>query len=190
MPDEIQMTIDAVREIANRTMGQMKGRAERSSRTFANMSLPASAFGGWSEAVELGRHHEAAQDVFLRTLEGVIADLETFEQNLRDTAESSERADEEVEAALLALGRGYQQRTFRSEQNYTESVEVHTGRSGVAAGQLEAEAVATQALADEHQVEPGTQGVRPDDTADPELTAEDEHTPAESPGSVPGPRTF
>jgi hypothetical protein len=178
MAGEIEMTIDAVRAIANRTMGTMKGKAEQSSRTFGDVDLPASAFGGWEQAKALGRHHEGAHDVFRRTLEGVVADLQTFQQNLRDTADSSERRDEEVEESLLALGRGYQHRTFESQRNYSETVAEQTGVDGVEAtdlaeadgfdGDADApEATVRQDADDAHVTEDpsGTAPVSPDGTA-------------------------
>ncbi len=143
--NEIEMTIEAVRSIANSTMEQLRGKAEGSTRTLGNVRLPASAFGGWPRAQALGRHHESAHDVFVRTLEGVIADLEAFAQNLRDTADSTERRDEEVEADLVALGRGYSERTFQSRANYSAAVEEHSGRAGVDAGTLAEEAAAIEA---------------------------------------------
>ncbi len=146
MSGEIEMTIDAVREIANRTMGTMKGKAQASSRVFGDVDLPPSAFGGWQEGQALGRHHQAAHEVFKKTIEGVIADLEEFAQNLRDTADSSERRDEDVEALLLALGRGYRDRTFRSQESYTEAVEAESGRKGIDADVLAAEAAEDESV--------------------------------------------
>lgn len=134
---EIEMTIDAVREIANRTMETLKQQAHASSRVFGDVRLGPDAFGGWAKGHALGRHHEAAHEVFMKTLEGVVADLEEFAQNLRDTADSSERRDEEVEASLLALGKGYRHRSFRSQQNYSATVEALTGAAGVDAADLE-----------------------------------------------------
>jgi hypothetical protein len=142
---DIEMTIDAVREIANRTMETLKQQAQASARRFGDVELPPSAFGGWQQGVALGRHHQGAHDVFMKTIEGVVADLEEFAQKLRDTADSSEKRDQEVEAALLALGRGYRDRTFRSDRNYTATVEAQSGRKGVDAEVLAAEAAAAEA---------------------------------------------
>lgn len=133
---EFEMTIDAVREIATRTMGTLTQQADSSTRVFGDVELPPSAFGGWPAAAGLGRHHQAAHEVFRRTLEGVVADLEEFAQNLRDTADSSERRDEEVQAALVALGKGYRHRSFKSQESYSATVEALTGVAGVDAATL------------------------------------------------------
>ncbi len=163
MSGEFEMTIEAVREIANRTMGTMKSKAQASSRVFGDVDLPPAAFGGWQQGVALGRHHQGAHEVFMKTLEGVLADLEEFEQNLRDTADSSERRDEDVEASLLALGRGYRDRRFRSQERYTEAVEAESGRKGIAADELAAEAAATEAAAsDAFSGSAGDPGATPD----------------------------
>ncbi len=181
MAGEIEMTIEAVRAIANRTMGTMKSKAEQSSRTFGDVELPPSAFGGWTQAKALGRHHEGAHDVFMRTLAGVVADLETFQQNLRDTADSTERRDEEVEASLLALGKGYQHRTFESQRNYAETVAEQTGVAGVdaadlaAADELEGDAAAVTA----------DQGIAPDGSAD-DAAAPGPHDGEGRPAAGPG----
>lgn len=152
---EIEMTIDAVRQIANRTMGAMQQQAQSSSRVLGDVDLPASAFGGWPQGVALGHHHRAAHEVFAKTLEGVLADLEEFAQNLRDTADSSERSDEEVQASLLALGKGYRDHTFRSQRNYSTTVEALSGRKGVDAADLAAAAAEREAvLAEAGDVEP------------------------------------
>lgn len=133
---EIEMTVEAVREIANRTMGALQQQAQSSTRRFGDVDLPVSAFGGWHQAQALGKHHRAAHEVFTRTLEGVLTDLEEFAQNLRDTADSSERRDEEVQASLVALGKGYRDRVFRSQRNYTETVHELSGLAGVDAADL------------------------------------------------------
>lgn len=152
---EIEMTIDAVRDIANRTMGALKQQAEGSSRAFGDVDLPPAAFGGWNQAIALGRHHRAAHEVFMKTLEGVLADLEEFAQNLRDTADSSERRDEEVQASLLAMSKGYRERIFRSQQNYTATVEALSGVEGVQSGDLAADVGEQQADVVGEGSEPG-----------------------------------
>jgi hypothetical protein len=144
MSYDIEMTIEAVRDIANRTVESMRTRAESTTRSFGDVQLPPAAFGGWAEARALGRHHQGAHEVFVSTLQGVVADLEAFAQNLRDSAASTEQRDEEVEALLVSIGR-YQERTLRSRQNYTASVAAVTGQEGVEAGELAAQAEAEAA---------------------------------------------
>lgn len=139
MAFDIEMTIDALRDIANRTMGSMKDQAQGTARQFGNINLPPGAFGGWEEGRRLGRHHQGAHEVFASTLEGVIADLEQFARNLRETADATEQREEAVEEGLLALGRGYRERTFVSDKTYTDTVLAVTGET-VAPGELAVEA--------------------------------------------------
>jgi hypothetical protein len=116
--NEIEMTIAEIRRIADETMASMQSTAESETRSFSNLKVPVSAFGGTPQGKTLGRQHEAAHEVFVQTIEGVIADLREFQRNLRACADSHEDTDEAAKAALTALGRSYARHTYRSAYNY------------------------------------------------------------------------
>lgn len=124
---QIEMTIQAVKDIANQTMGELETRASDSRTKFQALDLPARAFGEVPLGLALARHHDAAHQVFLETINGVVKDLEDFAQKLRDTASSNEARDEEVETALVALGNRYQDHNFQADENYDRTVVAQGG---------------------------------------------------------------
>lgn len=58
--------------------GLDRGAAAITGSDFADIRLPATAFGGSARASELGHHHDRAHQVITETLEGVVADLRDF----------------------------------------------------------------------------------------------------------------
>jgi hypothetical protein len=115
---EIEMTISEIREIATRTMSELQGQAENTRTPFGNLALPPGAFGEVPLGQALGRQHQAAHDVFVQTIDGIVADLRDFQQRLLQSAESQESTDDAAQAALVSLGQGYADHTFRSTESY------------------------------------------------------------------------
>lgn len=172
---QFEMTADAVRDIANRAMESTRSRTERKAHDFGDIDLPPAAFGGWPEGRRLGRHHDGAHQVLLETINGVVADLEEFAANLRATADSAEAQDEQVEAALVSLGRRYRDHTFHSDANYTDKVEQVSGEENIrpgGAGDQTAETEARGADLDQADGQPAATGVAPADAATADPTAE------------------
>lgn len=114
--DEVTMVIDEVREIANRTMHALATDADQDRAAFAQAPTDPAMFGEAPLARALGRHHRAAHQVFVDTLQGVLEDLESFRDNLKACADTQEATDESVQAGLLALGRRYDHRAFASDR--------------------------------------------------------------------------
>jgi hypothetical protein len=123
---QIQITIEAIRKIARDNMAQMRDNASERSSDFVGLNLPPSAFSEVPVAQAVGRQHQAAQEVFARTIEGVIADLETFAANLEASCAAHEAADEQSAIDAQRAGQGaltnvsasmgdYQ---YRSDENF------------------------------------------------------------------------
>jgi hypothetical protein len=125
--DQIRMTIDALKDIAHSRLPGLQSDAGTTRDRFRNLQLPAAAFSDFPEAQAVGRQHEGAHEVFVDTINGVIADLADFEQRLRDSVASAEVTDEQVEAAMAALGNRFSRpgHTFVSERGYQRSNQAH-----------------------------------------------------------------
>lgn len=123
---QIQMTIDELRSIADSKLPGLTLDAGGTRDRFRNLHLGAEAFSDFPEAQVVARQHEGAHAVFVDTISGVIADLEDLGHRLRDSVASAEATDEEVEASLVALGhrlsRGHE---FASQESYRESNHAH-----------------------------------------------------------------
>ncbi len=181
---QFEMTADAVRDIANRAMESTRSRTERKAHDFGDIDLPPAAFGGWPEGRRLGRHHDGAHQVLLETINGVVADLEEFAANLRATADTAEAQDEQVEAALVSLGRRYREHTFHSDANYTDKVGQVSGQENVRPGEA-ADQGADVRGADPGQADgqPAASGIAPAEAAETGVAPVDATTgdPAEKP---------
>lgn len=140
--DHIQMTIDELKNIANSKMPGIQDDASRSRDKFRNMALSAGAFSEFPAAQALERQHEGVHEVFIDTINGVIADLESFQQKLRESVGSAEATDEQVEASLVALGRrlSSNEHVYRSEHDYTRSNKEHYDDLTAQTGTADAEA--------------------------------------------------
>src|SRR5262245_516181 len=123
---QIQMTIDALRTIADSKLPGLKDDASHSRDRFRNLHLGDGAFSDFPEAQVVARQYTGTHEVFVDTISGVIADLQDFEQRLRDSVASAEATDEQVEASLVALGQrlshGY---TFAADKSYRASNRAH-----------------------------------------------------------------
>jgi hypothetical protein len=123
---QIQITIEAIRKIARDNMAQMRDNATERSSDFVGLSLPPSAFSEVPIAQSVGRQHQAAQEVFARTIEGVIADLEAFAANLEASCAAHEAADEQSamdaqragQGALTNVSASMSDYRYRSDENF------------------------------------------------------------------------
>jgi len=124
--EQIHMTIDELRSIADSKLPGLKDDAGRSRDQFRNLHLGDGAFSDFPEAQAVARQHTGAHEVFVDTINGVIADLEDFEQRLRESVANAEATDEQVEASMVALGKrlshGY---NFASDKSYMASNRAH-----------------------------------------------------------------
>lgn len=134
----VQMLLDEIVAIAKDTMGSMHADASNQTTRFRNGNLPAGAFNGLEQGVEFHAQEQAAQAVFVSTIEKVLAELETFGQTLIDNVESARKVDEanatgfgamtpDQQAAATALSQTNEQygedHTYASEEAYQEGLD-------------------------------------------------------------------
>ena len=122
---QVTMVIDEVRRIANHTMQQLSTDAHDGKSSFADVDTALGQFGDVPKARALGAHHQAAHEIFVQTYQGIIEDLVAFRDNLLACAESHQANDEQVQAALLRLGRSYGHHDFSSDAQHQQSTDVH-----------------------------------------------------------------
>jgi hypothetical protein len=135
---QIQITIEAIRKIARDNMAQMRDNATERSSDFVGLSLPPNAFSEVPIAQSVGRQHQAAQEVFARTIEGVIADLEAFAANLEASCAAHEAADEQSamdaqragQGALTNVSASMSDYRYRSDENFEAAGAEHRDELG------------------------------------------------------------
>jgi hypothetical protein len=103
---QIEITIEAIRRIARENMTAMQDNAEGQSRDFRTLDLPPSAFGQVPIAQTVGAQHQAAHEVFMTTIDGVIADLQHFASNLEASCAAHEATDEQSAVDAQRAGQG------------------------------------------------------------------------------------
>ena len=115
---QVEVTIDKIQRIANTTLPDAESDVTSKSHGFRDLTLSTDSFGEVPAARALGQQHQAAHQVFVETVQGVIADLQEFRQNLLDSMKAHESNDDAVHATLLALGNRYHDHTYHSDQNW------------------------------------------------------------------------
>lgn len=103
---QIEITIEAIRRIARDNMAAMQDNAHAQSADFRSLDLPPSAFGQVPIAQVVGAQHAAAHDVFMTTIDGVIADLQNFAANLEASCNAHEATDEQSAVDAQRAGQG------------------------------------------------------------------------------------
>lgn len=117
----VDVAIDRVTAIANAKLPGAEDEVTQSTRAFRDFTPPTTSFGEVPLAQELARQHHAAHQVFVETVDGVIADLRDFRQKLLDSMKSHQNTDDAAHAALLSLSRSYDaNHTFHAEQVYDQ----------------------------------------------------------------------
>ena len=94
MSSEINLLIDEIEAIAKQTRGYIAGHAAKSGTSFANSTLDAGAFAGIPAGMSFHGQQDAAHQVFVETINGVVADLEQFGETLAANAASHRAVDE------------------------------------------------------------------------------------------------
>jgi len=123
---QVQMAIDEVLEIAKSTVSRIEDTAENgAARPFRNLQVERSAYGQVPAAQDLAGQHEAVKQVFMETIDAVVADLAEFKQRLLDSASTMQQRDQSAEDALLALGRSYEGHEFASDTRYQQGLVDH-----------------------------------------------------------------
>jgi hypothetical protein len=118
---DVEVTIDAIREIANSTLTKAETDASHSSSSFKNLTLDVSAFGASPLGKELGHQHQGAHEVFVETIEGTIKDLQDFRQKLLDAMKNHESTDDAAQQLLLSISKKYDGHTYHSSQSYDQA---------------------------------------------------------------------
>lgn len=117
----VDVAIDRVTAIANAKLPGAEDEVTSSTSEFRSFTPDTSSFSEVPLAQELAHQHRAAHQVFVETIDGVIADLQEFRQTLLDSMRAHENTDDAAHAALLSLGRSYQDdHEFHSDQNYDQ----------------------------------------------------------------------
>lgn len=117
----VDVAIDRVTAIANAKLPGAEDEVTTSTSEFRSFTPDTSSFSEVPLAQELALQHQAAHQVFVETIDGVIADLQEFRQTLLDSMKAHENTDDAAHAALLSLGQTYQDdHEFHSERNYEQ----------------------------------------------------------------------
>src|SRR6476659_9593286 len=103
----VEVTIDAIRDIANSTLPKAETDASHSGTSFKNLSLDVAAFGASPLGKELGHQHKGAHEVFVETIDGTIKDLQDFRQKLLDAMNNHENTDDAAQQLLLGISKRY-----------------------------------------------------------------------------------
>lgn len=117
----VEVTIDAIRDIANSTLPNAENDATHSSTDFRNLTLDVGAFGDSPLGEELGRQHRGAHEVFVETIRGTIKDLQDFRQKLLDAMDNHESTDAAAQAMLLSISKKYHGHEYQSDHNYNQA---------------------------------------------------------------------
>lgn len=104
----VEITIERIEEIARTMMASMDDTARNKSSDFRNTKLSQGVFGQYDRAQEFAAQQDAAHQVFVETIQGVIADLRAFQENLLASARTSRRTDEAAESSLTVKARNDQ----------------------------------------------------------------------------------
>jgi hypothetical protein len=119
--ETIEVTISEVLAIAS-SLSDAEADVDQASTSFKNLTLDVAAFGHSPLGKELGHQHKGAHEVFVETIQGVVADLRDFQQNLRDSMKSHEATDDSAEALLLGLAKKYDGHTYAADSNYDQAL--------------------------------------------------------------------
>lgn len=119
--ETIEVTISEVLAIAS-SLSDAETDVDHASTSFKNLTLDVGAFGHSPLGKELGHQHQGAHEVFVETIQGVVADLRDFQQNLRDSMKSHEATDDSAEAMLLGLAKKYDGHTYSADANYDQAL--------------------------------------------------------------------
>lgn len=101
-----QTTIDRVIAALDECTDESWGRQFAADTPIATPSL-----GRGDRAAELGAHHDRAQQVMTETVQGIIADLTSFADGVREAADLIRRADETTAQDLAQARRAVEMMT-------------------------------------------------------------------------------
>lgn len=162
----VDVAIDRVTAIANAKLPGAEDEVASSTSEFRSFTPDTSSFSEVPLAQELAHQHQAAHQVFVETVDGVIADLKEFRQRLLDSMKAHENTDDAAHAALLSLGRTYEDHHhFHADQSYDQgrqeqATKLATSQSG-ATGTHVLDSVSTPAQQDGADAQVPTQPAAP-----------------------------
>lgn len=100
---EIQLTIDAIKDIANRVMAELHENAAERGQAMSTVQIRPGSFGETEIAQKMGNTAAAAHEVFQGTVRGVVTVLEQYQQNLIATVNTYTAADDANAADISRL---------------------------------------------------------------------------------------
>ncbi len=127
---QIEITIETIRRIARDNMSAMQDNATSQSSDFRALSLPPSAFSQVPIAQTVGQQHQAAHQVFMDTIDGVIADLQTFAANIEASCNAHEATDEQSATDAQRAGQGALSGVNESMSGYQSQAERNFDNAG------------------------------------------------------------
>ena len=127
---QIEITIEAIRRIARENMTAMEDNATSQASDFRALDLPPAAFGQVPIAETVGQQHQAAHQVFMDTIDGVIADLQTFAANIEASCAAHEATDEQSAADAQRAGQGALSGVNESMSGYQSQADQNFDNAG------------------------------------------------------------
>lgn len=100
---EIQLTIDAIKDIANRVMAELHENAAERGQAMSSVQIRPGSFGETDIAQKVGNTAAAAHEVFQGTVRGIVTVLEQYQQNLIATVNTYTAADDANAADISRL---------------------------------------------------------------------------------------
>ena len=102
MSGEIELLIDEIVQIAKDMQGYVSEDADTAASAFQSAKINASAFADIPPGMEFFTQQQAAHQVFVETIKGVVADLQQFGETLQGNAENHRAVDESNADTLTA----------------------------------------------------------------------------------------
>ena len=127
---QIEITIDAIRRIARDNMAAMQDNANAQAADFRALSLSPAAFSEVPIAQTVGQQHQAAHEVFMTTIDGVIADLENFAANLEASCNAHQATDEQSAVDAQRAGQGALSGVNESMSGYRSQADQNFDNAG------------------------------------------------------------
>ncbi|MBC7630362.1 hypothetical protein [Aeromicrobium sp.] len=131
----IQVAIEAIEEIKNRGLTDAENLATSATSEFRHNRTPLHAFSSFPMAAEVAQQQDAAYQVYVSTIDGVLADLRTFQANLGGNVNSWKTVDEDTQARLIKFASNFGDTSLQSVTANEQARETYAEKLGVPADQ-------------------------------------------------------
>ncbi len=118
----VQVAITEVEAIANKVNGEGDTTAEALAKFEDVISLDAAAFSGLPAGEKFATQHRAAAEVFLKTIDGVKADLYEFAESIKAAMAAHKATDEAAYETLVKFTAEREGRSLSSQQAYDQAL--------------------------------------------------------------------